>query len=293
MKKTIVFAIINVLIVSILPEIIIKLSTGIIPGWLPFAKILISFVAVIICIFTKEFNQLRNYSIVLATVLIIQSITSLVSTTSLWRSVFNTNSFVGNFGGSILLKFLGIIPLTGVMLITLKSLKEFYLRKGDLTIKADEIPWLGIKKEKINWGKLSLISAVLISLGTILLTIITVTVNTVTKGIDELLYYLPLILLFALVNSFCEGVLFRSTILGTLKLVLPKKIIILIAAIYYGIAHYYGAPGGALGVVMSAVLGWYMCRSMYETNGFLSSWIIHFMQDVVILSTIFLLAGFV
>ncbi|OJF91545.1 CPBP family intramembrane glutamic endopeptidase [Alkalibacterium sp. 20] len=86
--------------------------------------------------------------------------------------------------------------------------------------------------------------------------------------------------------------MFRSAILGSLKNVLPKSQAIFIAAMIFGIAHFYGAPSGIVGVVMSVLLGWYLSRSMYETKGFASSWIIHFMQDVVIFSTIFLLGNF-
>ena len=292
MKKRIVFAIIDVLIVSIFPDVLIKISEGFIPGWVPFAKIFISLGMVLICVSVKEFKQLLNFAIVLFTISLLQTLIPLVSITAEWKSAFNVKTFVGNFSSAILLKLIGIIPLIGVLLFTLKSVKSFYLCKGDMSVKADEIHWLGIKKNWVNWGKLSLISAILISLGTILLTIITVTGNSNIKGFDKLFYYLPLILLFALVNSFCEGVLFRSAILGTLKSVFPKKYVVIIAALFFGIAHYYGAPGGVLGVFMSILLGWFMCRSMYETNGFLSSWIIHFMQDVVIFSTIFQLGGY-
>jgi hypothetical protein len=80
--------------------------------------------------------------------------------------------------------------------------------------------------------------------------------------------------------------------MATLKDELPKNQLVLIAALFFGISHFYGAPGGPLGVIMSGLLGWYMCRSMYETKGFVSSWMIHAMQDVVIFSTIFLLGNF-
>jgi len=68
--------------------------------------------------------------------------------------------------------------------------------------------------------------------------------------------------------------------------------VLFIAAMIFGIGHYYGAPSGIVGVVMSGLLGWYLSRSMYETKGFVSSWIIHFLQDVVIFATILLLGNF-
>ena len=292
MKKKIGFAIILVLITSIFFEIILNNVISYVPDWLPYVKFTILMAAGIMCIFIKDFKQFWKFTIILAAITVVQVATAFITKTSFWNSIFDHNTFAGNFGGAILLKFISILPIVGVLLFTMKSTREFYLCKGDLSIKAERISWLGINKDSISWGKLSLISGMLISFGTILLTIITVTGISAPKGLDKLLNYLPLIMIFAFVNSFCEGVLFRSAVLGTLKDVLPKKYLLLIAAVFFGIGHYYGVPSGIIGAVMSSILGWYMCRSMYETKGFVSSWIIHFMQDAVIFSSICLLGSF-
>lgn len=292
MKRKIAFAIIFVLIASILFDIIITKLLGYKPAWLAFTKLLILAGASIIFIFVKDYKQFSKYTLVLATIVASQIITDFLSTTSLWNSFFSINTFIGTFSNQISLKVIRSVMIIGVLLFTLKSPKRFYLCKGNLSVKADKISWLGIDKGRISWGKLSLISAIAISVGTILLIVITVTGISAPKSISKLLLNLPVIVLFALTNSFCEGIIFRTAILGTLRAILPKKHIIIIAAIFFGIAHYYGAPSGVVGVFMSGLLGWYMCRSMYETNGFLSSWIIHFMQDVVIFSSIFLFGGY-
>jgi len=280
------------LIASILPDIIIMEWIGLVPNWLPFAKLIVLIGTGVLYTYVKGIGYFLNYTIILGAIIIIQILTKFIETTSFWNSIFDINSFMGNFGGSILLKFIGIIPIVGVLLFIFKSPKEVYLCKGDLSVKADEISWLRINKNMISWGKLSLISAILISLGTILLTILTVTGSSQSMNIDKLLKYFPIIVIFALVNSFCEGIVFRNAILGSLKTLLTKNETIMISAMFFGIAHYYGAPSGVVGVVMSGVLGWYMCRSMYETRGFISSWIIHFMQDVVIFTTIFIMGNF-
>jgi len=292
MENKMISIVVLTLIISILPDIIIMKLIGSVPSWLPFAKLTILIGAGIFSRYVKSIEQLSNYIIVLGAIIIMQILTKFIETTSLWQSIFDVNSFVGNFGGAILLKFIGIIPIIGVLVFTFKSRKEVYLCKGDLSIKADEISWIGINKNMISWGKLSLISGILISLGTIFLTILTVTGSSATVRIDKLLGYLPIIVIFALVNSFCEGIVFRSAILGSLKTLLTKNQTILTAGMFFGIAHYYGAPSGIIGVMMSGLLGWYMCRSMYETKGFVSSWIIHFMQDIVIFSTIILIGSF-
>ena len=292
MIKKVIIPVILVLIASIAIDIILQQTIGYVPAELARIKILALACIYFISFFSQKLRPLSGFLLILLAILTINMLTGFIQTTSFWKSTFNTASFAGNFGSSILLKIIGILPILAVLFLIFRSRSEFYLCIGDLKQKASRINWLGIKENKITWGKLAIISGLLISLGTILLTIITVTNVSEIKGLGNWLSYLPLILVLALANSFCEGLIFRSAIMATLKDELPKNQLVLIAALFFGISHYYGAPGGPLGVIMSGLLGWYMCRSMYETKGFVSSWMIHAMQDVVIFSTIFLLGNF-
>ena len=292
MIKKVIIPVVLVLIASIAIDIILQQTIGYVPAELARIKILVLACIYFISFFSQKLRPLSGFLLILLAILTINMLTGFIQTTSFWKSTFNTASFAGNFGSSILLKIIGILPILAVLFLIFRSRSEFYLCIGDLKQKASRINWLGIKENKITWGKLAIISGLLISLGTILLTIITVTNVSEIKGLGNWLSYLPLILVLALANSFCEGLIFRSAIMATLKDELPKNQLVLIAALFFGISHYYGAPGGPLGVIMSGLLGWYMCRSMYETKGFVSSWMIHAMQDVVIFSTIFLLGNF-
>jgi len=292
MTKKVIIPVILILIASIAIDIILQQTIGYVPAELARIKILALACIYFISFFSQKLRPLSGFLLILLAILTINMLTGFIQTTSFWKSTFNTASFAGNFGSSILLKIIGILPILAVLFLIFRSRSEFYLCIGDLKQKASRINWLGIKENKITWGKLAIISGLLISLGTILLTIITVTNVSEIKGLGNWLSYLPLILVLALANSFCEGLIFRSAIMATLKDELPKNQLVLIAALFFGISHYYGAPGGPLGVIMSGLLGWYMCRSMYETKGFVSSWMIHAMQDVVIFSTIFLLGNF-
>lgn len=293
MQRRTIFGIILILITSSLMDIIIKQLLGYSPIWVPYTKLLILIGSTITCLFFKEIKQFLNFTFILVAIIIVEIFTDFISSTIVWNSIFSENSFAHHFGSGILQKFIQVLLVIAVLLFRLKSRNEAYLTKGDLSIKAEKISWLGINDKEISWWKLSVISALLISLGTFLLTMVTVTGFALPNGVNNLVRFLHMIIFFALVNSFCEGVLYRSTIIGTLKDVLPKNQVIIIAAIFFGIAHYYGAPSGVIGVVMSGLLGWYMSRSMYETKGFASSWIIHFMQDVVIFSSIYLFGGYI
>lgn len=289
--KNLIIIIILTLVASLLPEIIFREIIGFVPESLYLARLIILVVAGVLSYSFKQ-EKITNYIIVLSIIVSSEILTRMIYFSNFWQSTFDMNSFIGNFGASILLKVIGTIPVVFILIVLFKSFKAVYLVKGNLSSKADEIKWLGIKKDSISWGKLSIISSILISFGTILLVIITVTGSSVSLNMDNLVKYFPVAVIFALVNSLCEGIVFRSALLGSFKNTLTKSQSIYISALIFGIGHYYGAPSGILGVAMSGLLGWYMLRSMFETEGFVSSWVIHFMQDLVIFSTILLMSNF-
>jgi len=279
------------LVVSMLPEIIFQESTGSRPAILPYIKLLVLLIAAIVFLILNKL-EITKYILVLKVMILADIITGWIYYTSFWQETFDPASFFGNIDGSIILKIIGIIPVLGILLLLYGSPKEVYLTIGDLSVKAEEIKVLGIKKDKIAWGKLAIISAVLITLGTILISAFTVRWATVNFNFSNLAKYFPLALVFAVFNSLCEGILMRMAILGPLRNILPKNYAIFISSMIFGIGHFYGAPSGIVGVIMSFILGLYMTRSMYETKGFVSSWIIHFMQDLVIFSTMLVMGNF-
>jgi hypothetical protein len=274
-----------------LPEVIFREWIGFVPAGLSFFRLVILVLAGIVTRYLKS-NKIVKYVLVLGVIVLAEILTKLIYLSPFWQQAFNMNSFIGYFGGSIALKVIGVIPVIGILLALFKSPKAVYITKGDFSVKADEIKWLGIKRDTIRWGKLAILSAVLISFGTILLTVFTVTGSSANLNTENLIKYFPCVLVFAALNSLSEGIVYRSAILGSLKNVLPKHQTMIVAALIFGMGHYYGAPSGIVGVAMSGLLGWYLCRSMYETKGFATSWIIHFMQDVVIFSTILLLGNY-
>lgn len=290
LKRPFFIALILVLFASLLPDILLRELTGQIPVWLPYVKLVVLVIVSIVCLKVDELRDFSTYGLILTVIIGTEILTRTILATEIWQSTFDRNTFVGNFGSSILLKIVTIVPVILALFATLRLPSRFYLCKGDLSIKADKIIGI-VDKNCISWGKLAVISAILISLGTFLLTLITVTGFSRPEGMDRLLPYLPLIVLLAFANSFAEGIVFRHSILGTLTNKLPKEQVIIIAAIFFGLAHYYGAPSGVIGVIMSGLLGWYLCRAMYDTRGFVAPWIIHFAQDVVIFSSLVLFGG--
>lgn len=271
---------------------IVAKETGFVSHWLTVVKFAILLAAVVYYARVRNHGMAR-YSVVLTAIVGLGYGAALVARAPWWQDLFNMGTVAGYYSSMVSVKFLSTIPLVALLLAVFKSPGRVYLVPGDLSVKAEPIKWLGIHPNWVSWGKLSVISAFAIAGGTLLLTLFTVTGFSVPEAVHELPRHIPIILFLALVNSLSEGFIFRNAILGSLRDVLPKGQVLLVAAVFFGLAHFYGAPSGVVGVVMSGLLGWYMSRSMYETGGLIAPWIIHFLQDTVIFTTFLLLVRFI
>lgn len=131
---------------------------------------------------------------------------------------------------------------------------------------------------------MALVAALLIAMGTFAGVLVTVFDEGSAPQMQHLLPMLPAILLMAALNAFLEGVIYRNAICDPLRGVLPTGTLALFASVFFGVAHYFGAPSGVAGVMLASVLGWFLCRAMVETRGFLLPSGIHFVQDIDIFS---------
>jgi uncharacterized protein len=275
-------------IASLAPDIVVREATGALPGWWLPGKAAVLLVATIV-LFSARAPLLAGYGLVLSAIVAGQVLEAELGAAPWWTDRFPAGTFASEIGGSIALKLVGALPVVAILLLLLGSLRASYLLPGDLRARAERIGWLGIPRGVIPWGRLAVISGVLIALGTLVLTLGTVTGFALPRNLGLLPGMLPLIVVLALANSFAEGLVYRSAILAPLREALPKDAVVLVSSTFFGVAHYYGAPSGGVGVVMSGLLGWYLARATYETRGFLAPWIVHFCQDVVIFSTFVLL----
>jgi Type II CAAX prenyl endopeptidase Rce1-like len=78
---------------------------------------------------------------------------------------------------------------------------------------------------------------------------------------------LPLVLLFSTTNALGEEITYRLALLEPAVGVVTSGHAMMMSAVYFGLAHFYGIPSGALGVVMAGFLGWLACRSVLDTKG--------------------------
>ena len=58
----------------------------------------------------------------------------------------------------------------------------------------------------------------------------------------------------------------------------------LVAAVVFGIPHWFGTPGQIPGLLLAGFMGWFLTLSVLQTGGLGWAWTIHLVQDVVIIT---------
>lgn len=161
-----------------------------------------------------------------------------------------------------------------------------YFRKGNIRAKIGPVPMIGLKpKLHENWLHLGRNYTIIISFVTAIIIYFQLFEGS-SISLNDVLIVLPFSLVFALSNSFVEEIITRFAVVITLKGVVRDKSIQVISALIFGIVHYWGNPGGILGVLAAAFLGWFLAKSILETEGIFWAWLIHFCQDIIIFSAL-------
>ncbi|MFS0491321.1 CPBP family intramembrane glutamic endopeptidase [Leadbetterella byssophila] len=199
--------------------------------------------------------------------------------------VSDNNYLTRQFNYQILL-----LPITAISILTTYLLNrqnfKTYFSFGQISAVGQELKLFGIKQGD-TWAKTGLSLYVVISLVTA--TFLYFQLKQTNPNWTSLQSGLFWIVLFSLTNSFGEEMIFRLGIVSPLSGQLSPTTIFLISAVLFGIPHFAGMPNGIIGVTLAGILGFVLAKSMYETNGFFWAWTIHFLQDVLIIGTLYLM----
>lgn len=184
-----------------------------------------------------------------------------------------------------------LFALTVAVLATLTTLvlnpeSKQFLNIGQLSTITEKEKWLGISG-KSSWtlNGLQLLFFVSIATGIFMFLAVKYTGSLANFQWS----FIPLVLLFSLTNSMTEELIFRFGIVGGLFNHYPKLTILIISAILFGLPHYFGFPNGFMGVLMSGVLGYILCKATIETKGLSIAWAIHFVQDIIIFTALLMM----
>lgn len=228
-------------------------------------------------------------------ILMITIIVIVLAPTLLWirqyqplaLTIFERDLYNHEISYQITVLLLAVVLIGIIYAMTGKTgLSYLNLKRRDGKIRPE--PWIGIKpKETETWRHLGLNFAIVITL----VTSIVIYFQVIQGGRMSLELFpgLLLVIVFALTNAFSEEIIFRFSFVAVVHHsgYSPYVAQGLAAAIFGGI-HYFGTPGGIPGVLMAALIGWILAKSMLETRGLFWALAIHFLQDVVIFSAIFM-----
>lgn len=176
--------------------------------------------------------------------------------------------------------------LTAIVILILNPESKQFLNIGQLSTIAEKEKWLGING-KSSWTLNGLQLLFFISIATGIFMFLAV---KYTSSISNFQWsFIPLILPFSLTNSLTEELIFRFGIVGGLFNHYPKLILLIISAVLFGLPHYFGSPSGVIGILMSGVLGYILCKATIETKGLSIAWTIHFVQDIIIFTALMMM----
>ena len=203
------------------------------------------------------------------------------------KTVFHQNSVV-----DYQIKFQALqLALTAIVLLLVYLLNPenfaHFFRLGDVNAHISQIAWLGVTGNEI-WLEIATSIGLFITLGTTIFMFFQLKKACVDYHyfLFSLLWAIP----FSMANAFSEEAIFRMGIISPFHGIFSVSVIVLISGVVFGTPHYFGMPSGVIGALMAGFLGWLLALSLVETQGLLIAWSIHFVQDVVIITSMILMS---
>lgn len=201
--------------------------------------------------------------------------------------IIHTNGFVNDM---ILYQLFALTVALTVTLTTLlaKPKSKQFLSIGQLNILAEKEKWLGISGRS-SWKVNALQLLLFVSLATGIFMFMGVYYTDSLNNFQW--YFIPFVLLFSSTNALAEELIFRFGIVGALSNQYSNITLLVISSVLFGLPHYFGFPSGIIGVVMSGILGYILCKATIETKGLSIAWTIHFVQDIIIFTGLMMMNG--
>lgn len=171
--------------------------------------------------------------------------------------------------------------------ITNKDIFKTYFKIGNLQNNVLPESIIGLKpKKNDNWKNVGVNFAIIITIVTIIIMYFSIK----NKTFDNINFVtlLPFVVIFSLSNAFIEEMMYRFGVVVALQRIISDKKIALVSGLIFGSIHYFGIPGGLIGVIVAGFLGWFLAKSIIETKGIFWAYLIHFLQDFVIISALLL-----
>jgi hypothetical protein len=272
------------LLVSTLADIAWIKLTGSTPVWLTFAKMGLLLVLALTAFIWRPLRPLRNYCMVLFAFFGLSELRPHINfTLPAVQAAFGSSVFDVRMQAEQTGKLAVAFAMIATLLVLGYNRRDFFLARGDLRAPIEPVPVLGFPKPD-PWPWFGLQWAIYIAAALAALQYLGLRPSGAM--LLKVVPILPSILFYAGVNAFNEEMTYRAPMLATLEKVGGSKHALWMSAYFFGIAHYFGTPGGIVGGIASIFMGWILGKGMVETRGLFWSWWIHFLSDIAIFSFI-------
>lgn len=177
------------------------------------------------------------------------------------------------------------LPLTVLTFALHRKIAWRYLRLNRFAGTIAPVRWLGIGPNQ-DWKRQGWQMGFVVALVTGV--VVFLQVANISLAPRLILDVLPLAVALAASNSLAEELIFRHCIVTFFDGHSWRRHAPLVSGLLFGVPHFFGVPGGIIGVFMAAFLGWLLAKSMQETGGIFWAWVIHFLLDVIIFAALLL-----
>ena len=278
-RALIVVAWITTLLISRLPEIVLREIFGVDVPWMPWAVVGVSATLWVASRFVAALRPLDRYYVVMTVLAVMIAIIPAVFRSAAWQAISSPT------GHPIIVllaerMFLALLALgmIGVVVLLGTHPRDAYLGPGD--IRAPTTSRKPGSTELLHWSTFGPIMLVFLAVVTAW------AAGPLLRGgvdVTAALPYLVLAAIAALLNAFWEEVAYRAAPLSQLQRAIAPSMGVLILAAWFGLGHYYGGiPSGAYGAALTGVVALLFGRAMIETGGLAWPLALHFVGDFVI-----------
>ena len=275
----ILIAWVTTLLVSRLPEIVLRDISGRSVPWMPWAVVALSGGLVILTSLAPALRPLQRYFVVMTTLAILFAVIPLIFESQAWSALVprDGHPIVILLAERLVLALLAIVVI-GVVLLLGTRPADAYLRVGD--VNAPTTSRKPRSTELLRWGTFG-------PLMLLFLAFITAwAAAPIVRGPIDVAAALPslgLAAIAALLNAFWEEVAYRAAPLSQLQRAIGPSAGVLILAVWFGLGHYYGGiPSGPMGALLTGAVALLFGRAMIETRGLAWPLALHFIGDFVI-----------
>lgn len=252
-------------------EIACQVVAGAVPVWLIWFRIAVLVVVLAMAAYAKRLRILRPFCFAYLFQLMAVAALAAARGSSQYHSIVSRDGFIE---GQLFLELVALVLIAPVVVWCLRRRDRFYLRIRELSDPVEPI-WAGTDIVRLPWSWVAPVFAVGAALCAWAF------VGFEGETVPKSWVMVPWAVLFAAGNAFLEEFVNRNVLAGSVQMDFGAQHAIVVSAFIFGIGHWNGLPAGAIGVLMTFVLGYVAAKAMVETKGMFWPWFMHALPDCV------------